>query len=252
MPDPASPSATVTPLNKQFRETPLYAIVDTALRPDLPPMTILEALLAGGVRVIQYRHKGKFGRANFDQCCRMAERTHQAGGIFIVNDRADVAALCGADGVHVGQEDLPPEKARAFLGAGLGAGLGGGLEGGKIVGYSTHHREQAALADKLPVDYIAIGPVFPTTTKQNPDPVVGLPFVTEVRRMTQKPLVAIGGITLDNAASVLRAGADAVAVASDLLRESKPHGTKSVPWLPSDIEKRVRQFLSQVRQGGAQ
>jgi thiamine-phosphate pyrophosphorylase len=232
MPELDPPSATATQLKKQFRETPLYAILDTELRPDLSPFSIVEALLAGGARVIQYRHKGNFRRANFDECRAMAEQVHMAGGLFIVNDRADVAVLCGADGVHVGQEDLPPEKAQAFLGAFLGTGRGAGHA--KLIGYSTHSRPQAALADSLPVDYIAIGPVFPTTTKQNPDPVVGLPLVAEVRQITAKPLVAIGGITLENAASVLRAGADAVAVASDLLRDA-------------DVERRVRLFLSELR-----
>jgi thiamine-phosphate pyrophosphorylase len=149
----------------------------------------------------------------------MAAKVHQAGGLFIVNDRADVAALCGADGVHLGQQDLPPEKARAVL------------DTGRIIGYSTHNREQVALAAGLPVDYIAVGPVFATQTKQNPDPVVGLATVSEVLGLTAVPLVAIGGITLENAASVVRAGADAVAVAGDLIRAS-------------DIEQRVRQFLA--------
>ena len=177
--------------------------------------------------MIQYRHKASFRRENFDQCHSLARQVHQAGGLFIVNDRADVAALCGADGVHLGQMDLPAAKARQFLGE------------GSIIGHSTHTSEQAALAERLPVDYIAIGPVFPTRTKQHPDPVVGLAVVSEVRKLTTKPLVAIGGITLDNAPAVLRAGADAVAVISDLLRDSH-------------VEQRVRQFLSAMPRGGQQ
>ena len=213
-------------LHRCFREAPLYAILDTGLKSELAPVVFTEALLDGGVRVIQYRHKGRWGRTSYDACCALAERVHQAGGIFIVNDRADVAALCGADGVHVGQEDMPPEKARAFLGA------------GKIIGFSTHSREQAMLANRLPVDYIAIGPVFPTQTKENPDPVVGLETVRAVRALTTKPLVAIGGITLANAASVLAAGADAVAVVSDLVRDA-------------DIAKRVREFFAELPLGGS-
>jgi len=208
-----------------LREAPLYAIVDTALRPDLQPLSITEALLCGGVRVIQYRHKGAFRRKNFDDCSAIADQVSRAGGLFIVNDRADVAALCGAAGVHLGQEDLPPEKARQLLGL------------GKIIGHSTHTKEQAAIAGSLPVDYIAIGPVYPTNTKEHPDPVVGVSTVTEVCSMTTRPLVAIGGITLDNAQAVLQAGADAVAIASDLVRDS-------------EIEKRVRQFLSSKPAGG--
>ena len=222
-PEPC-PAPLATQLRNQFGKTPLYCILDTALRPGLAPAELLDALLAGGGRVIQYRHKGRFGRRHFDDCCAMAVRVHQAGGLFIVNDRADVAALCEADGVHVGQQDLSPEKARALLG------------GGKIIGYSTHNREQAARAAGLPVDYIAIGPVFATQTKLNPDPVVGLSLVSEVRGMTTTPLVAIGGITLENAASVLAAGADAVAVASDLVRVA-------------NSERRVRQFLAALQAG---
>ena len=201
-----------------FRAAPLYAILDTSLDYPAPPTEIVEALLRGGVRVIQYRHKKKFSSANFNQCRALAKQVHTAGGVFIVNDRADVAALCGADGVHLGQLDLPLNKARMFLGP------------AKLIGYSTHRLEQAMLADKLPVDYIAIGPVFPTRTKENADPVVGLSVVSEVRRVTAKPLVAIGGITLENAASVIVAGADAVAIASDFVR------------MP-DIAARAQQFL---------
>ncbi len=210
-----------------FAAEPLYAIVDTALRREGSLRTVVEALLQAGVRVIQYRHKEPFRSAHFDECCTLAEKIRGRGGLFLVNDRADVAALCGAGGVHLGQDDLPPEKARAFLGAGA------------IIGRSTHNGEQVALADQEPVDYIAIGPVFPTATKKNADPLVGLQGVSEARRLTHKPLVAIGGITLENAAAVIQAGADAVAVASDLL-------------LAPDIEQRARQFLSALRAAHAQ
>jgi len=205
-----------------FAEAPLYAILDTAVRPDLPPEAVLEALLRAGVRVIQYRHKDAFRRSHFEQCAALARRTRQAGGAFFINDRADVADLCGAHGVHLGQEDISPETARRFLGT------------GPLIGYSTHTLDQARRAVTLPVDYIAIGPVFPTTTKKNPDPVVGLSLVTEVRAITNKPLVAIGGITMENAPSVLAAGADAVAVIRDLL---------GAP----DIEERARRFLTALK-----
>jgi thiamine-phosphate pyrophosphorylase len=221
VPAPDTPSAR---LQRLFREAPLYAILDTSLRPDLPLPKITESLLRAGVRVIQYRHKDKFGRKNFEQCQLLAQQMHAVGGVFIVNDRSDVAALCDADGVHLGQQDLPPGKARQFLGA------------DSIIGYSTHTREQAALAESLPVDYIAIGPIFPTRTKQNPDPVVGLAMVSEVRKLTTKPLVAIGGITLADASSVLQVGADAVAIVSDLVSDSS-------------IEQRVRQFLLTLPRG---
>ena len=205
-----------------FAEAPLYAILDTSVRPELPCQDILEALLRAGVRVVQYRHKEKFRQIHFEECCALARRTHESGGRFFVNDRADVARLCGADGVHLGQEDLPPEKARLFLGEGL------------EIGYSTHGLEQAQLALRAPVDYIAIGPIFPTSTKKNPDPVVGLEMVRKVRSLTAKPLVAIGGITLENAPAVLQAGANAVAVIRDLL---------AAP----DIEARAGEFLAVLK-----
>jgi thiamine-phosphate pyrophosphorylase len=219
------PSPPVTPafrLQEALREAPLYAIFDPAVRLDLALGAMAGALLRAGVRVIQYRHKQKFRREHFDQCQALAKQIHEAGGLFIVNDRADVAVLCGADGVHLGQTDLPPGKARQFLGE------------RSLIGYSTHTREQAALSARKPVDYLAIGPVFPTRTKQQPDPVVGLEVVSEVRALTARPLVAIGGITLDNAPTVLRAGADAVAVISDLLRAE-------------DLESRALQFLEALR-----
>jgi thiamine-phosphate pyrophosphorylase len=155
----------------------------------------------------------------------LAERAHQNQAAFLVNDRADVAALCGADGVHLGQEDLPPEKAQRLLGA------------SSIIGYSTHNREQVIQAARLPVDYIAVGPIFPTATKQDPDPVVGVELIAEARRVTGKPLVAIGGITLENAPAALAAGASAVAVISDLL---------AAP----DIETRARQYLAALKVPG--
>jgi thiamine-phosphate pyrophosphorylase len=205
-----------------FAEAPLYAILDTAVRPGLPPEAVLEALLRAGVRVIQYRHKDAFRRSRFAQCVALARRTREMGGAFLVNDRADVADLCGADGVHLGQEDLSPETARRFLGD------------GPVIGYSTHTLEQARRAVALPVSYIAIGPVFPTATKKNPDPVVGLSLVSEVRALTNKPLVAIGGITMENAPAALAAGADAVAVIGDLLAAH-------------DIEERARRFLKALK-----
>ena len=178
-----------------------------------------EALLRGGVKLLQYRHKGPYERRFFDECCRIAELAREAGATFIVNDRADIALLAGADGVHVGQDDLPPEAVRRIVGQ------------GKLIGYSTHNEAQARAAENLPVDYVAIGPVFPTTTKENPDPVIGLAGVAAARRATRKPLVAIGGITRENAGSVIAAGADSVAVARDLV-------------VAPGVEAAARQFLN--------
>jgi len=183
----------------------LYAIIDSAQTRNLEPLGVADVLLSAGVRLIQYRGKTDSSRLLFDICSAMAERVHQAGGIFIVNDRADLARITGADGVHVGQEDLPAEEARRILLA------------GQRVGVSTHTRAQFEEAGATSADYIAFGPIFPTGSKERPDPVVGLERLREMRGLARKPLVAIGGITLDNAASVIEAGADSVAVIHDLL-----------------------------------
>ena len=206
-----------------FAEAPLYAILDTSIGPDLSCSASLEALLRAGVKVVQFRHKGEFRRVHFEQCLMLARRIHELGGRFLVNDRADIAKLCEADGVHLGQEDLPPEKARRFLGEGM------------VIGYSTHNLEQAQAACGLPVDYIAVGPIFPTSTKENPDPAVGLELITKIRSLTTKPLVGIGGITMENSRAVLEAGADAVAVIRDLLTAH-------------DIEAHAREMLTALKQ----
>ncbi|MGH9343724.1 MAG: thiamine phosphate synthase [Terriglobia bacterium] len=188
----------------------LYAIVDaqqiqtgqTAAR---SPAEVTGALLAAGVRLIQYRDKKANARELYAGVLSLAGRVQRAGGRLIVNDRADVAWAAGADGVHLGQEDLPAAHARSFL------------PKSKILGLSTHSVAQVEAADQAPVDYIAFGPIFTTGSKEKPEPVVGLQGLVEARKATPKPLVAIGGITLENARSVINAGADSVAVISALL-----------------------------------
>ena len=134
---------------------------------------------------------------------------HAAGALLVVNDRPDVARLAGADGVHVGQDDLAPADVRALLPGG-------------IVGVSTHDRAQLAAAASSGADYVAVGPVFATTSKARPDPVVGLELLRAARGLTRAPLVAIGGITAENAADVIAAGADGVAVIGALLQAPDP------------------------------
>jgi thiamine-phosphate pyrophosphorylase len=198
-----------------------YAIIDPAQTGGRSPLEVCEVLLSAGVRLIQYRDKQASSRALFENSWALAERVRRAGGIFIVNDRADVAWAAGAHGVHVGQEDLPVEFARGIIGP----------DG--IVGYSTHDLAQLAGADGSSADYVAFGPVFPTRSKENPDPVVGLEGLGVARQATRKPLVAIGGITLETARAVLEAGADSLAVISDLLGAS-------------DLAVRTREFLRVV------
>jgi thiamine-phosphate pyrophosphorylase len=163
-------------------------------------------LMKGGATLIQYRNKT--GSARQMLCdARELRRVLGAGVHLIMNDRADLCLAAGFDGVHVGQEDLAPEGARAVVGDGL------------WVGVSTHSVEQITEADETSADYLAIGPVFPTATKENPDPVVGIEGIRAARAATRKPLVAIGGITRVNCASVIEAGANAVAVISDLVHD---------------------------------
>ncbi len=187
----------------------LYVILDAALL-TIPETDCAQKLADAGVRLLQYRHKFATSRELLDSASRLSGLLVPRGVTFIVNDRADVAFLAGASGVHVGQEDLEPEAARSIIGP------------GKMVGVSTHNQEQFQRAAATSVDYIAVGPVFPTLTKENPDPVVGTEFVRQIRPLTDKPIVAIGGITLERAAEVIRAGADSVAVVSDVLRASDP------------------------------
>lgn len=162
-----------------------------------------EAVLEGGARILQLRHKGHYSRQAFEQAQQIAGLCRIAQAMLIVNDRADVASLLNA-GLHLGQDDLPPGAARKLI---INSPLG----------FSTHNEAQLRNAIAEPADYLALGPIFETRSKNNPDPVVGLEELRRLRAITDRPLVAIGGITRETAATVLAAGADAVAVISDLL-----------------------------------
>ncbi len=186
----------------------LYAILDASYFSDSQILfSTAEELLAGGVTLLQYRNKSGNAREMLEQARELKRRLD--GAKLIMNDRADLCLAAGFDGVHVGQEDLSPEGARKVVGTILWLGV------------STHNPEQIEEADKTPADYIAIGPVFSTSSKANPDPVVGLEGVRQARSLTRKPLVAIGGINRANCRSVIEAGADSVAVISDLMREPR-------------------------------
>jgi thiamine-phosphate pyrophosphorylase len=187
----------------------LYAILDASLFLDTQSLCAsAKELVAGGVTLLQYRNKNGNARQMLEQA-RELKRSVGASAKLIMNDRADLCLAAGFDGVHVGQEDLSPEGARKVIGPDLWLGV------------STHNPEQVALANKTSADYIAIGPVFATSSKMNPDPVVGLDGVRRARALTRKPLVAIGGITRANGQSVIEAGADSIAVISDLLRDPR-------------------------------
>jgi thiamine-phosphate pyrophosphorylase len=169
-----------------------------------------EMLARSGVELIQYRDKQASSRSLFESSRDLARLLSPLGVKLIVNDRADIAVLAGADGVHVGQEDLGVEQARAICGS------------GRWVGVSTNNLTQVQRANTSSADYIAVGPIFATQTKEKPDPIVGLDFICKARLLTSKPLVAIGGITLERAAEVYSAGADSLAVAGDLIAARDP------------------------------
>lgn len=187
----------------------LYVILDAALL-TIPETECAQKLADAGVRLLQYRRKCASSRELLESSKRLSALLKETGATFIVNDRADVAFLAGASGVHVGQEDLGVEDARTVVGP----------DG--LVGVSTHNREQFQRAAATSADYIAVGPIYSTSTKGNPDPVVGMDLIRGLRPLTDKPIVAIGGITLERAPEVVRAGADAVAVISDILRAPNP------------------------------
>ena len=182
-----------------------YPVLDTEILSyrGLNPTEAAEAILEGGACILQFRHKGFFSRDVFEIATRVAALCDQAKARFVMNDRADIARLLAAD-LHLGQDDLEPADARRI--APLGA----------IIGLSTHDERQLRAGDREAVDYLAIGPIFPTGSKQNPDPVVGVEALRTLRTITQKPLVAIGGITREKAPVVFEAGADSVAIIGDL------------------------------------
>ena len=185
----------------------LYAILDASLFPeDDAFFSAAQELAAGGVTLLQYRNKSSDARRMLAQAGELKQRLGDSVRL-IMNDRADLCLAAGFDGVHVGQDDLSPESARRVIGPNL------------MLGVSTHNPEQVVAADQTSADYIAIGPVFATSSKANPDPVIGLEGVRQARLLTGKPLVAIGGITRANCRAVVDAGADSVAVISDLIRE---------------------------------
>ncbi len=195
----------------------LYPIVDlgcfsAAADPVIAASRFAEDLLRGGATLIQLRDKSPNPR-RFLSCARELRRITRGRALLIVNDRVDLCLAAEADGVHLGQDDLSPGAARRIFDSVRSHSLPEHF----AIGFSTHNPEQVREADAQPVDYIAVGPVFATASKANPDPVIGLEGVRWARAATAKPLVAIGGITRKNCRQVLEAGADSLAVISDLL-----------------------------------
>ena len=193
---------------------PLYPILDFSCfaaktDPVSAMLSFADQLLTAGATILQYRDKTSSG-GRFLSNARELRRLTLNRATFIINDRVDLALACDADGIHLGQDDLSPDAARKIFDQ---------VKDGRkrIIGFSTHNLSQIKEADSMPIDYVAIGPVFSTASKINPDPVVGLEGLRAVRQSTRKPLVAIGGITRANAQQGREAGADSVAVIADLL-----------------------------------
>ena len=196
------------PSNPRLILPRVYALTDVGLS-GLSHAEQVELLSAGGAMLVQLREKGMPAREFYEQAKAAVDVAVQRGVQLIINDRVDVALAVGAHGVHLGQDDMPPEAARKLLGPNA------------VIGYSSHNIEQAIAATKLPIDYLAIGPIFATTTKSDTAPVLGLEGLRAVRQAIGSiPLVAIGGITSANAAGVIAAGADSVAMISALLSNS--------------------------------
>jgi thiamine-phosphate pyrophosphorylase len=197
-----------------------YPVLDTGI--GSPAVAAAEAILEAGARILQFRHKGIFSRQVFEEAANVASLCRDAGALLVINDRADIAMLLDA-ALHLGQDDLPPSDARRIMPA------------DRIIGFSTHNAGQLRAADREPVDYLAIGPIFGTTSKQNPDPVVGIERLGVLRPLTQKPLVAIGGITRSTAPAVFKAGADSVAIIGDLYPQ---------PFTKASLRARAEEWLA--------
>lgn len=184
---------------------PLYPIIDSSLISPADVEKTATDIINGGAKIIQLRAKGLSSREFLQSAFTVRKITKDRGVIFIVNDRVDIALIVGADGVHLGQDDLPVKEARRLL------------ENDKIIGYSTHNIREALEAEKLPLSYISFGPIFPTKTKPDAQTPKGLKGLAEVRKAVKIPIVAIGGITETNMIHVLKQGADSAAMISEVL-----------------------------------
>lgn len=200
----------------------LYGIIDTSIIPLHLLKEMALKLLDGGVRTLQLRAKELSPRDQLKIAAGLAKLVSGNGGIFIVNDRADVALLSGADGVHLGQEDIPCSATRRILG------------GRYVIGVSTHNREEALKAEADGADYIAFGPIFHTTTKKDAQMPKGVKELKKIKEVVKIPVVAIGGINEDNLKEVLETGVDGVAMASDILASN-------------DISKKVERIVSLLK-----
>src|SRR3990170_7595515 len=184
---------------------PIYPIIDSSLIPSADTEKTATAIINGSARIIQLRAKGLLSREFLKSAFIVRKITKDRDVIFIVNDRVDIALIVDADGIHLGQDDLPANEARRLLG------------NDRIIGYSTHNLIEALEAVRLPIDYISFGPIFPTKPKEDVQTPKGLKLLSEVRKAVEIPIVAIGGITETNMAHVLKEGVESVAMISEIL-----------------------------------
>ena len=209
-------------INKTKREKlayPLYAITAEEHSAGRSNINVVSDMLAGGVKLIQYREKEKSGREKYLECMEIRKMTEKAAATFIVNDNVDIALAVKADGVHLGQDDMPIEAARELVGEDI------------IIGLSTHSPRQAQEAVARGVDYIGVGPIFPTKTKKDVCPAVGLEYLDYAVKNITIPFVAIGGIKLHNMQEVAAHGATCIAMVTEIVGAS-------------DIQARVKKILS--------
>ena len=200
----------------------LYVILDRAARPERPLLEVLNAAATGGASIFQYRNKTVSMKDAYEEAGPLRARASELGVLFLVNDRCDLALAIDADGVHLGQTDLPYARARRILGP------------DKYIGLSTHNAAQVKDADRLRPDYIGYGPIFPPASKTDHDPVVGLEGLRQIRTLTSVPVFAIGGIHADHVCQVIDAGANGVAVISAVMGAS-------------DITAAVAMFIGRMR-----
>jgi len=198
---------------REIFQTDIYAITGEEFSRGRSNVEVVEELLAAGIKIIQYREKSKDLRRQYQECLEIRRLTREAGAAFIVNDHVDLALMVAADGVHLGQDDLPPEAVRRLVGPEM------------VIGLSTHSPEQARAAFECGVDYIGVGPIFPTQTKSNVVDPVGLGYLDYVVQNIPLPFVAIGGIKEHNIRQVRRHGARCIAMVTEIL-EAEDLGAK--------------------------
>lgn len=196
------------PAPRSHQLSGLYVILDPSVRPDQPLVDVLKRAVEGGARLFQYRNKTSPMKDAYPEALALRKTAADLGVMFIVNDRCDLAMAVDADGVHLGQDDLPYADARKMIAR------------NKVIGLSTHNADQVKEAERLKPDYIGFGPIFKPASKQDHDPIVGLDGLRSIRSLTTLPLFAIGGIQLDQVQSVLQAGANGVAVISAVMNAS--------------------------------